>query len=146
MKASEHTLEQIKNVISQALGAFPHSDEALPMTDILIQANQDSGELVVSDDENNELARAVIEEFAGNEDEYFYNGILADLRRAVGDMHAQLLDAGIMKPYDILLVNDEGETVANLYCVEEDTVVLDNEMIRKIDDDLDNFLKKLMEE
>ena len=51
-----------------------------------------------------------------------------------------------MKPYDILLVNDEGETVANLYCVEEDTVVLDNEMIRKIDDDLDNFLKKLMEE
>ena len=61
-------------------------------------------------------------------------------------MHAQLLDAGIMKPYDILLVNDEGETVANLYCVEEDTVVLDDEMIRKIDDDLDNFLKKLMEE
>ena len=106
MKASEHTLEQIKSVISQALGAFPHSDE----------------------------------------DEDFYNGILADLRRAVGDMHAQLLDAGIMKPYDILLVNDEGETVANLYCVEEDTVVLDNEMIRKIDDDLDNFLKKLMEE
>ena len=134
-------MEQIKSVISQALGAFPHSDEALPMTDILIQANQDSGELVVSDDENNELARAVI-----NEDEDFYNGILADLRRAVGDMHAQLLDAGIMKPYDILLVNDEGETVANLYCVEEDTVVLDNEMIRKIDDDLDNFLKKLMEE
>ena len=71
MKASEHTLEQIKKVISQALGAFPHSDEALPMTDILIQANQDSGELVVSDDENNELARAVIEEFAGNEDEDF---------------------------------------------------------------------------
>ena len=71
MKASEHTLEQIKSVISQALGAFPHSDEALPMTDILIQANQDSGELVVSDDENNELARAVIEEFAGNEDEDF---------------------------------------------------------------------------
>ena len=93
-----------------------------------------------------DLARAVIVEFAGFEDEDFYNGILTDLRRAVGDMHAQLLDAGIMKPYDILLVNDEGETVANLYCVEEDTVVLDNEMIRKIDDDLDNFLKKLMEE
>ena len=54
-----------------------------------------------------------------------------------GDFH---LDESNIRAYD------EGETAANLYCVEEDTVVLDNEMIRKIDDDLDNFLKKLMEE
>ena len=146
MKASEHTLEQIKSVISQAFGAFPHSDEALPMTDILIQANRDSGELVVSDDENNGLARAVIEEWIGNEDNDFYDKIRPVLNHVIGKLRPQLLDAGIMKPYDFLLVNDESETIADLYCVEEDTVVLDDEMIRKIDEDLDDFLKKLMEE
>ncbi len=146
MKASEHTLEQIKSVIMQALGAFPPSDEAMPMTDILIQANPDTGEITVSDDDNNELARTVVEDFAENSQDGFYEELQPVLRRCIGELHTQLLNAGIMKPYDILLANEDGETVANLYCVEADTVVLDDEMIRKIDEDLDNFLEKLMEE
>ena len=145
MKASERTLEQIKSVIMQALGAFPPSDEAMPMTDILVQANPDTGEITVSDDDNNELARTVAEDLAENSQGGFYEELQPVLRRCIAALHTQLLNAGIMKPYDILLVNEDGETVANLYCVEADTVVLDDEMIRKIDEDLDNFLEKLME-
>ena len=146
MKASEHTQQQIKSVILQAIGAFPPSDEAMPMTDILIQANPDTGEIAVSDDDNNELARTVAEDLAGNAQDDFYEELQPVLRRCIAGLHTQLLNAAIMKPYDILLVNEDGETVANLYCVEADTVVLDDEMIRKIDDDLDNFLEKLMKE
>ncbi len=146
MKASEHTQEQIKDVILQAIGAFPPSGEAMPMTDLLIQANPDTGEMTVCDDDNNELARTVAEELAGNAPDDFYEELQPVLRRCIAGLHTQLLNAGIMKPYDILLVNEDGETVANLYCVEADTVVLDDEMIRKIDEDLDNFLEKLMKE
>lgn len=144
MKASEHTLEQIKDVILQAIGAFPPCEETMPMTDILIQANPDTGEITVSDDDNNELARTVAEDLVENAQDGFYGELQPVLRRCIASLHTQLLNAGIMKPYDILLVNEDGETVANLYCVEDDTVVLDEDMIRKIDEDLDNFLEKLM--
>ncbi len=145
MKASEHTQEQIKNVILQAIGTFQPSGEAMPMTDILIHATPDTGEITVCDDDGNELARTVAEDLAENAEGDFYEELQPVLRRCIAALHTQLLNAPIMKPYDILLVNDDGETVANLYCVEDDTVVLDEEMIRKIDEDLDNFLEKLME-
>ncbi len=146
MRVSEQALQQIKDAITTAVTAFPADVEALPMTDILVQASQDSGEFVVSDDDNNELCRMNIAEWSNYSGEDFYGDIQPVLRRCINEQRETLLNAAIMKPYSILLLDDDGETVADLYTVEDDTVVLDDEMIRKIDEDLDDFLDKLMKE
>lgn len=146
MRVSEQALQQIKDAITTAVTAFPADVEALPMTDIIVQVSQDSGEFVVSDDDNNELCRMNIAEWSNYSGEDFYGDIQPVLRRCINEQRETLLQAAIMKPFSILLVDDDGETVADLYTVEDDTVVLDDEMIRKIDEDLDDFLDKLMKE
>ena len=87
-----------------------------------------------------------IAEWSNYSGEDFYGDIQPVLRRCINEQRETLLNAAIMKPYSILLLDDDGETVADLYTVEDDTVVLDDEMIRKIDEDLDDFLDKLMKE
>lgn len=146
MKVSEQALQQIRDAITTAIAAFPTDVEALAMTDIIVQVFQDSGELVLSDDDNNELCRMNIAEWSNFAGEDFYNEIQPVLRRCINDVRDTLLNAAIMKPYSVLLVDDDGETLADLYTVADDTVVLDDEMIRKIDEDLDDFLDKLMKE
>lgn len=145
MKVGDQTKHLIKSAIKTTIDTFaPSADEALQVTDITIQVNQETGDLVTLDDGGAELARVNIEEWAGNTSENFYDEIQPVLRRTIGEMQQQLLEARIMKPYSILLADDEGDTLADLYTVEEDTVVLDDEMIREFDEDLDSFLDSLM--
>lgn len=146
MKASEQTLRQIKEALAAAAKCYPPTGEAMPITDLTVQASQDTGDLAVSDDDNRELSRVNITEWAGCDSENFYGEIQPVITRCINGERTALLNAGIMKPYSILLADDDGETVADLYTVAEDTVVLDDDMIRKIDEDLDAFLEKLMKE
>lgn len=145
MKVGEQTKQLIKSAIKTTIDAYaPSADEAKQITDITIEVNQETGDLVTLDDSGEELARVNIEEWAGNTSDTFYDEIQPVLRRTIGEMKQQLLEAGIMKPYSILLADDEGDTLADLYTVEEGTVVLDDEMIREFDEDLDSFLDRLM--
>ena len=52
-----------------------------------------------------------------------------------------------MKPFSFVLVDDEKETVAELLLIDdEDTLLLSDELLKGLDEELDDFLKKLLEE
>ena len=51
-----------------------------------------------------------------------------------------------MKPYSFVLVDDDKETVAELMLVDdEDTLLLNDELLKGLDEELDAFLKELLE-
>ena len=51
-----------------------------------------------------------------------------------------------MKPYSFVLVDDDKETVSELLLVDdEDTMLLDDELLKGLDEELDAFLKDLLE-
>ena len=51
-----------------------------------------------------------------------------------------------MKPYSFVLVDDDKETVSELLLVDdEDTMLLDDELLKGLDEELDAFLKNLLE-
>ena len=64
MKASEKTIQQIKRAINKIAGKFPPASEALPMTDIILKVNQDTGDMLAYDDNDRELNRCVVLEYA----------------------------------------------------------------------------------
>ena len=100
-----------------------------------MQPKQDSGELVIFNDDDEELSRTIIEEWVDYSEDDFYTIVERILR---GEINA-LKDTGvldklaIMKPYSFVLID------------EEDTLLLNDELLKGLDEELDAFLKDLLE-
>ena len=51
----------------------------------------------------------------------------------------------ILKPYSFVLVDDEKETITELLLIDDDTLLVDDELLKGLDKELDEFLKELLE-
>ena len=62
------------------------------------------------------------------------------------NMKDTLENLSLLKPYSFVLVDEDKETLCDLYLVDDETVIVDGELLKGLDEDLDDFLKKLLEE
>ena len=81
MKATEQTIQQIERVLRKIANKLPEVKEPTLMTDIHLRVPQDSGEILVYDDDDNEITRCVVEQWIENKDEDFYDQITEILRK-----------------------------------------------------------------
>ena len=51
----------------------------------------------------------------------------------------------IMKPFSFVLVDDDKETIAELLLLDDDTLLVNEELLKGLDEELDAFLKDLLE-
>ncbi len=146
MNTIEQTTQQIERFIHKIGQKFPACDECDIVTDIHVCANQDTGELLAYDDKENEITRCVIEQWIGNTDDNFYDRITLQLRK-IFKREAEIVDhLGILKPYSFVLESDERMPIAELYLADDDTVIIDGDLMPGLDKDFDDFLSKLMQE
>ncbi len=146
MNTIEQTTQQIERFIHKIGQKFPACDECDIVTDIHVCANQDTGELLAYDDNENEITRCVIEQWIGNTDDNFYDRITLQLRK-IFKREAEIVDhLGILKPYSFVLESDERVPIAELYLADDDTVIIDGDLMPGLDKDFDDFLSKLMQE
>ncbi len=148
MNLSEQSHSSIASTLRDAINRYVGGDENSVVTDIHLQPNQDSGELLVFDDDDEELARTIIDEWVDYESDDFYQEVESLLRAEVTALKDEgLLDRlCLMKPYSFVLVDDEKETVAELLLVDDDeTLLLNDELLKGLDEELDAFLKDLLE-
>ena len=75
MKPSEQTTQQIERFLKKIAQKFPANDDASMVTDIHVRVSQESGEMVAFDDDDKEITRCVVEQWIGNNDEDFYEGV-----------------------------------------------------------------------
>ena len=146
MKATSQTIQQIERVLHKIASKYPEGREDMLLTDIHLQANADSGELLAFNDDDEELTRCVVEQWIGNGDDNFYREITPILRQCIAGMKEAWEKTSILKPFSFVLIDDEKETVCDLFLVDDDTMILDGELLKGLDEDLDAFLKKLLEE
>ena len=52
----------------------------------------------------------------------------------------------ILKPFSLVLEDDDKETVAELYLVDDETVIIDPDLMEGLDDDLNSFLENLLKD
>lgn len=149
MKLSAKSQAAVTSVVQDALGRYLHGEENTVVTDIHLQPKQDSGELIILDDDDQELSRTLIDEWVDYPDDDFYARVEPLLRATL----TELKNAGtyehlsLMKPYSFVLVDDEKETVAELLLIDDDdTLLLSEDLLKGLDQELDDFLKKLLEE
>lgn len=144
MKANEQTLSQIERTLKKVAAKFPSCEEPTFLTDIHIRVTQESGEMVAFNDDDEEITRSVIEEWIGNNDENFYEEITPIIRKGIGDIKDVIDNLGLLKPYSLVLEDDDKEVITELYLVDDNTVIIDKDLMEGLDEDLDNFLKNLL--
>ena len=139
MKMSEQSRASIVSALKTALCRYTSEGDETVVTDIHLQPNSESGELIIFDDDDQELSRTIINEWVEYESDDFYTVVEP---KESGKLEKLCL----MKPYSFVLVDEDKETVAELLLVDEDdTLLLNDELLKGLDEELDAFLKDLLE-
>jgi hypothetical protein len=146
MKATDQTLQQLERALRKVTGKFPETEEASLLTDIHIRVTQDTGEVMVFDDDDQELTRCVVEQWIDNKDDDFYDAATSAFRTVINKHKNSIDKMSILKPFSLVLEDDDKETVAELYVADDDTVIIDEELMAGLDKDLDDFFAKLFSE
>lgn len=148
MKISEQSRASIVSALKTALCRYTSGGDETVVTDIHLQPNSESGELIIFDDDDQELSRTIINEWVEYESDDFYIVLEPILRAEVETLKesGKLEKLCLMKPYSFVLVDEDKETVAELLLVDEDdTLLLNDELLKGLDEELDAFLKDLLE-
>ena len=85
----------------------------------------------------------MVEEWIGNLDEDFYENVVPVLRLSLINLKELTENFNVLKPYSFVLQDDERETVEDLYLVDDDTIVIDSDLLADLDDDLNAFWEEL---
>ncbi len=118
------------------------------ITDIHLLPCRENGLLLIYDDEDQELAHIEVVEWTKSESTTFYQDVEKQLLPIINNLHNQglLAELPLLKPYSFVLVDDEHETVAELLLVDDETMMLSEGLLKGLDEELDEFLKRLLEE
>lgn len=146
MKANEQTLQEVERAIRKVADKFPATEEASMLTDIHLRVNQETGELVAFDDDDNEINRCIVEQWIDNKDDTFYADAASTLRMVLNKHQQQIEAMSILKPYSFVLEDEDHESLEELYVVDDDTVIIDEELMKGLEKDLTDFMNKLFEE
>ena len=146
MNTNEQTLQQIERAIRKIADKFPAAEEASIMTDIHIRVNQETGEMVAFNDDDNEINRCVIEQWINNTEDNFYEQIVSVIRKSLMKHKDIIEHMSILKPFSFVLENDDKESVEELYLVDDETVIIDPDLMEGLDKELDAFLEKLLKD
>jgi hypothetical protein len=148
MISGSNTHDKVKEVIRLALTKISGSEEDLSVTDIHIQPSQETGCIKIYDDEDNLLASDTIEEWKEYEEDDFNAGVAKVLKEEIEVLKKDgLIDSlKILKPYYFVLIDENKETIADIYLVDDDTLILNDELLKGLGKELDDFLEQLLKE
>lgn len=143
MEATAQTLQQIERAIMKVVAKYPATQDPV-MTDILLQVRPDSGELRAYDDDMEELTRIVVDQWLEPTEENLYTVATDVLKHCLSHLHGQIEQMAILHPFSFVLIDDDRETVCDLYLVDDDTMLIDTELMKGLDEDLNQFLEQLL--
>ena len=148
MKLSEESHSIIEQALNDAIATFADLKEQSIITDIHLQPNNESGELTIYNDDEEELSKEIIEEWVDAKDDNFMDDVEKILRNHLNKMkeNGKVDIPAIIKPYSFVLVDDEKETITELMLINDDTMLLNDNLLKGLDNELNDFLDKLLKE
>ena len=146
MSLSKQSRESLLDAILSITDKLGKLENAI-ITDLYIQVDKESGKLTIFDDDDRTLAEANIAEWKD-----MPKGQTASFEKPLRSELTQMQKVGlldkinILKPYSITLVDEKKETIVDLAYIDDDTLILDKELLKGLDEEMDDFLKHLLED
>lgn len=144
MSLSRETQKKLQEAIEKMTLNFVTAEET-KVTDFHVHVNGENNELTITDDDNSTLARVHIKEWNGVNDE---KAVEKELRSLLTKMHEKgnFDNMNIAKPYSFILSDDDDQDIVDLLIVDDDTLILSEDLLEGFDEEMNEFLKKLLEE
>ncbi|MBR1890037.1 MAG: hypothetical protein IJ816_05360 [Alloprevotella sp.] len=146
MKNSQSVLSQLQQVLRKLEPALSSLDEFMPLTDILFEWKAEEKVLVVCDDEERELVRGAIDAWAEQGENLEEVEIAEALRGAIASVKAEMDSLSVLKPFAFVLMKEESGDTEEIYRVDDENVILEDSLMKNLDEDLDAFWEKLCRE
>ena len=134
----------------KALEILQVSDSHTAIVDLYLQPNPEAGEFTVLDDEDHTLVKMPVDVW---QEQYETIDVEAELkiaeevlRKLIQVLNKEGLFETIstIKPFSVLMINEDMETLAELLLLDDEQYVLDDDFLNHLDKDLTNFYEKLM--
>lgn len=144
MSISRETQKRVQEAIVKMTKEFITAEETR-VTDFHIYVNGNNGDLTVMDDDDRCLARVHILEWEGEHNEEVFE---KELRSLLAEMHdkGDFDNLNITKPYSFVLTDDDSQSIVDLLIVDDDTVILSEDLLEGFDEEMNEFLKHLLED
>lgn len=146
MKVSAKTKKQLEEALSQVVAQCPTMKQTPVLSDLYVTVEHETGEMRFSDDDERELCRCTIAEWRKADKAATLREARAVLQEFLAEKREQIETINFLRPFSFVMVDAEHETIADLYLVDEDTILIPGELMEGLEDDLNDFLRKLMEE
>ena len=144
MSLSRETQKKLQEAIEKMTLNFVTAEET-KVTDFHVHVNGENNELTITDDDNSTLARVHIIDWDGAENE---ESAEKELRSLLTKMHEKgsFDNMNIAKPSSFILSDDDDQDIVDLLIVDDDTRILSEDLLEGFDEEMNEFLKKLLEE
>lgn len=147
MTLIEPAFQKLVNILDKALKEYRKPGETPQVTDIHIHPVRETGAVIVSDDDR-VLVSSKVAEIASIPEEGFDEIIKSELRRALDELDSRspISELAIWKPFSFEMIDDEGESLAELLLVDDENVIVTQSLMEGLDDELNEFLKNLLQD
>lgn len=147
MSLSKQSWTTLRNVIIEMTKRFTTTEETI-VTDFHFQVNTENGNIFIYDDDDNTLATSHIAEWENFHDEKNIEVIEKQLRKALNEIRNEgfLDNMNVPKPYSCLLIDDDKETIVDLMYIDDETYIITDDLLKGFDDEMNEFLRILLEE
>lgn len=148
MKLSSASAASLHDALSRIATIYTGEEDQLLSTDFFFSPDKDNGILIITDDNDKEIAKAEVPEWCEYTSDNFYSLAEADLRAAIKEANkeGELERLAVWMPYSFVLVDKEHESICELLLVDDDTLLVTEGLLEGLDKELNEFLESLLED
>jgi len=146
MEITQQTSQQLATLVNDTLARIKQEKEEL-ITDFHITTNAENGEVTICDDNDNVLACTTVEGYEEADEAEFRQLVGKVIKKELETLNkAKAFDSlNIFRPFSFVLVDADYETIEDLLVVDDDTIMVSDELLKGLDEELDEFIKKLLQ-
>ena len=147
MELTASSAALINEALRKISELYSGEEDQLLSTDFYFQPLRVEGKFLVFDDNDETIASIDIAEWKEYAPEDFYDKVTEQLLTAIetANTDGELERLAVWMPYSFVLVDKERETIADLLLVDDDTLLVKKGLMTGLDEELNNFLKDLLE-
>lgn len=135
----------LRKIIENSTKKFQDDEFQIKIvTDFHITVDNADGAVKISDDDNMELASGIVSDFISANEEATTKLLQTTINEM--DQEGKFKNTNIYKPFSFLQEDNDGETIAELFIVDNDNIFVNDELLKGLGQELDEFFANLMKE
>ncbi len=139
-------VQSIESAIRESLETFNSRQDGSTLSDLFLYYNTETSDLLIYDDMQQLLATLPLENILDDTSENLENQVVASAKSALHTLRSEgaFQQNFIVKPFSVDFVDDSFIVLEELIFLDDDTLKLDQDLMKNLDKELNEFLKDLL--